>query len=307
MHNSIGQHEVQLCEVTGMKKPWKHEFIDVEGLRMHYVTQGTGKLLLLLHGFPDFWYVWRFQIPELANHFRVVAPDLRGYNKTDKPSGVENYSLNIIAGDVLGLIKALGETKAMIVGHDWGGVVAWSLAALNPEHTEKLVILNAPHPNAYTSRAKLSLRQLQKSWYVFFFQTPKIPEEVLSRDDYSFLKNMVKLSFVEKKALTNEDLRLYAKAWSQPGALTAMINYYRANLKPSILFSERKIAFPKITSPTFVIWGEQDVALSRSLIEDTEEFIAASYSIKYIPNCGHWVQLEKPRLVNECVYKFLEN
>jgi pimeloyl-ACP methyl ester carboxylesterase len=274
---------------------------------MHYVTQGTGKLVLLLHGFPDFWYVWRYQIPELAKHFRVVAPDLRGYNKTDKPSGVENYRLNLLAGDVLGLINALGEKRAMIVGHDWGGVIAWSFAAFNPDQIEKMVILNAPHPNAYTSRAKLSLRQLQKSWYIFFFQATNIPEKVLSRNDYYFLKKMMIQSFMNKEALTNEDLKLSSEAWSQPGALTAMMNYYRANMNPSILFSERNIAFPKITTPTFVIWGEEDVALSKSLIENTGKFIGAPYSIKYIPDCGHWVQLEQPILVNEYLSKFLTN
>jgi len=289
-----------------MKETWKHEFAKVNGIRMHYVTQGEGKLLFLLHGFPDFWYVWRFQIPELATHFRVVAPDLRGYNKTDKPSGVENYRLNLLAGDILGLIDALGETRAMIVGHDWGGVVAWSFAAFNPDHTEKLVILNAPHPNAYTSRAKLSLRQLQKSWYVFFFQTPDVPEKVLSRNDYSFLKNMVKLSFVKKEALADEDLRLCAKTWSQPGALTAMMNYYRANMNPSILFSQKTITFPKIAAPTLVIWGEQDAALSKDLIANTNEFVKSSYFIKYLPNCGHWVQLEEPKLVNKYILEFLE-
>jgi len=290
-----------------MKESWKHEFANIDGLRMHYVTQGKGKLVLLLHGFPDFWYVWRFQIPELARHFRVVAPDLRGYNETDKPKGVENYRLNLLAGDILGLVSALGETEAMIVGHDWGGVVAWFFAAFNPKHTKRLVILNAPHPNAYTSRTKLSFRQLQKSWYVFFFQTSDVPEEVLSRNEYFFLKNMVKLSFVKKEALTDEDLRLYAKAWSQPGALTAMMNYYRANMNPSIMFSERKIVFPKITSPTFVIWGEQDVALSKILIENTEKFVDAPFSIKYISNCGHWVQLEQPNIVNKYIDKFLRN
>lgn len=303
----MGEQEVKLEEVIGMNESWKHEFVNIDGLRMHYVTQGTGKLVLLLHGFPDFWYVWRYQIPELAKHFRVVAPDLRGYNKTDKPSGVENYRLHLLAGDILGLIKALGETRAIIIGHDWGGVVAWSFAAFNPEHTEKLVILNAPHPNAYTSRAKRSFRQLQKSWYIFFFQLPDVPEKVLSRNDYFFLKSMVKLSFVKKEALTDEDLRLCAEAWSQPGALTAMVNYYRANMNPSILFSERTIAFPKITSPTLIVWGEQDVALSRSLIENTEEFVDASYSMKYVPNCGHWVQLEQPKLVNKYIDDFLKS
>lgn len=289
-----------------MKESWRHDFVNVDGLRMHYVTQGTGKLALLLHGFPDFWYVWRFQIPELAKHFRVVAPDLRGYNQTDKPMGVENYRLNSLAGDVLGLIKALNETRAIIIGHDWGGVIAWSFAAFNPEYTEKLVVLNAPHPNAYTNRTKHSFRQLQKSWYVFFFQIPSVPEEVLSRNDYSFLKSMVKLSFMNKEVLTDEDLKFYVEAWSHPGALTAMMNYYRMNMNPSILFSERTITFPKITMPTLVIWGEQDVALSKNLIENMEEFVDAPYSIEYIPNCGHWVQLEQPTLVNKIIDEFLE-
>jgi len=279
--------------------------LNANGLRMHYVAQGQGELVVLLHGFPDFWYVWRFQIPELAKHFRVVAPDLRGYNKTDKPEGVENYRLNLLAEDVLALINTLGETKATIIGHDWGGAVAWAFAAFNPEATEKLIVLNAPHPNAYTSRAKLSLRQLQKSWYVFFFQLPDVPEKVLSRNDYSFLSTMVKLSFVKKDVLTDEDLRLYKEAWSQPGALTAMLNYYRANMNPSILFSERTISFPKITSPTHVVWGEKDVALSKSLIENTEEFLDAPYSIKYIADCGHWALLEQPKLVSEYIHEFL--
>jgi len=272
---------------------------------MHYVTQGKGKLLLLLHGFPDFWYVWRFQISALAKHFRVVAPDLRGYNETDKPKSVDKYRLNFLAEDVLGLMNALGEKEAMIVGHNWGGAIAWSLAAYYPEATEKLVILNAPHPNAYTTRTCGLWRQLQKSWYVFFFQTPDIPEEVLSRNDYSFLKNMLLSSLVKKEVLTNEDISAYVNAWSKPGALTAAINYYRANMNPAILFSERSIAFPKIKSPTLVVWGEQDVALSKDLIIDTDEFVDAPYSIKYFPSCGHWVQLEEPELVNKYLLEFL--
>ncbi len=273
---------------------------------MHYVTQGEGKLLLLLHGFPDFWYVWRYQISKLANHFRVVVPDLRGCNETDKPKGVDKYRLNLLAGDILGLIHSLDEKRATIVGHDWGGVVAWSLAAFNPKIAEKIVILNAPHPNAYTTRTKGLLRQLQKSWYVFFFQTPEIPEEVLSRNDYFFLKEMLRSSFVRKDALTEADLKVYAEAWSKPGALTASINYYRANMNPAILFSERAIAFPKIKSPTLVIWGEKDASLSKGLIAGTDEFVDAPCSIEFLPNCGHWMQLEEPEVVNKYILEFLK-
>ncbi len=290
-----------------MKEPWKHGFVETDEIRMHYVTQGEGKLLLLLHGFPDFWYVWRFQIPELAKHFRVVAPDLRGYNETDKPEGVDKYRLNVLAGDIMGLIRALGEKRATIIGHNWGGAVAWSFAAFSPEATERLVILNAPHPNAYTTKTKSSLRQLQKSWYVFFFQTPDIPEEVLSRNNYFFLKEMLRRSCVKKDIFTDEEFEVYTEAWSKPGAMTGAINYYRANMNPAILFSDRTITFPKIKSPTLVIWGEQDAALSKDLTVGMDEFVDAPYSIKYIPNCGHWVQLEKPALVNKHILEFLKD
>ncbi|MEM3442353.1 MAG: alpha/beta hydrolase [Candidatus Bathyarchaeia archaeon] len=288
-----------------MKEAWKHDFVKVNGIRMHYVTQGSGKLLLLLHGFPDFWYVWRFQIPVLAKHFRVVAPDLRGYNETDKPEGVDAYRLHFLVGDVLGLIYALDETRAVVVGHDWGGVVAWSLAAFNQRAVEKLVILNAPNPSAYATRIKNLFRQLQKSWYVFFFQIADIPEEVLSRNEYSFLKNMLLQSFAKKDVLSEEDLRAYVEAWSKPGALTAALNYYRANMNPSILFSEKTVSFPKIKSPTLVIWGERDVALSKDLIVNTEEFVDAPYSIRYVHECGHWVQLEDPEFINKSIIEFV--
>lgn len=288
-----------------MKDELKHGFANVNGIRMHYVTQGKGKLLLLLHGFPDFWRVWKFQISELAKHFRVVAPDLRGYNETDKPEGVEKYSLNFLVKDIRELITALGEKHAILVGHDWGGIIAWSLAAFNPETIEKLVILNAPHPQVYMTKTQDSFRQLQKSWYIFFFQTPDIPEQVLSRKNYAFLRNMIQLSFTKKGILSEEDWKAYAEAWSKPGGLKAAINYYRANSNPSILFSEKPIVFPKIKSPTLVIWGEQDKALSKDLIVNTEKLVDASYSIKYLPNSGHWVQLEEPELVNQRIMEFL--
>lgn len=287
-----------------MNETWKHNHATVNGIRMHYVTQGEGKLLLLLHGFPDFWYLWRHQIPILGKHFQVVAPDLRGYNETEKPRSIEQYRLSIIATDIVDLIRVLGKEEAIIVGHDWGGVTAWFLAAIHPQTCEKLVILNAPHPNAYTSKAKHSLRQLQKSWYVFFFQTPNIPEEVLSRENFSFLKKMLLESFSKKDVLTDEDLRAYERAWAIPGAMRAALNYYRANLNPSILFAEEARPFPKVKSPTLVIWGEKDVALSKDLIIDTEKFVDAPCIKKYLPNCGHWALLERPKLVSKMIGDF---
>ncbi len=290
-----------------MKESWKHAFADAGEIRMHYVTQGKGRLLLLLHGFPDFWYVWRFQISALAEHFRVVAPDLRGYNETEKPKGVDKYRLNLLAEDVLELIHALDEEEAMVAGHDWGGAVAWSLAAFHPEAVEKLVILNAPHPNAYIKRTRGLWIQLQKSWYVFFFQTPDVPEEVLSRNNFVFLKSMLRDSSVKKGVFTDDDFDEYVNAWSKPGALTAAMNYYRATMNSAILFSEKAVAFPKIKSPTLVFWGEQDVALSKDLIINSDEFVDAPYSIRYFPSCGHWVHLEEPELVNKHMLEFLRS
>jgi pimeloyl-ACP methyl ester carboxylesterase len=288
-----------------MKGSVEHHFVKVDGIRMHYVSKGKGRLLLLLHGFPDFWYVWRVQIPTLAKHYHVVAPDLRGYNETDKPAGVDSYRLNLLAGDVLGLIHALGEERAFVAGHDWGGAIAWSLASFNPEAVEKLVVLNAPHPNAYTMKTSGSFRQLQKSWYVFFFQMREIPEEVLSHNDYFFLKSMLTRSFSKKGVLKEGELQEYVKAWSKPGALTAALNYYRANMSPHTLFLRKTPAFPKVKSPTLGLWGEQDAALSAELFADSREFVDAQYGVRRFPEAGHWVQLEEPNLVNRHIRDFL--
>jgi pimeloyl-ACP methyl ester carboxylesterase len=289
-----------------MRGSIEHHFARVNGIRMHYVSQGHGKLLLLLHGFPDFWYVWRLQTPALAKNFRVVAPDLRGYNDTDKPIGVDNYRLHLLAGDVRGLIHALGEEQAFVVAHDWGGAVAWTLASFSPDAVGKLVVLNAPHPQAYTTKTSGSFKQLQKSWYVFFFQAPDIPEEVLRHNDFFFLKSMLTRSFSKKGVLKEEELQEYVAAWSKPGALTAMLNYYRANMSPHTLFLRRTPRFPKVSSPTLSLWGEKDVALSADLFADSREFVDAQYGVRRFPESGHWVQLEQPNLVNHHILDFLK-
>jgi len=277
-------------------------------------VSGSGELVLLLHGFPEFWYSWRHQIPILSKNFKVVAPDMRGYNESDKPQGVASYSTSLLVQDMRNLIHAFGKSKATVVGHDWGGAVAWNLAMMAPECVEKLVILNCPHPlaliQAYQS---MNFRQLQRSWYVFFFQQTEAPEQVLSRNNFEFLTAMLLGSAVNKKAFGPEDVKKFVEAWSMPGALTASINYYRANMNPAQVMMMPRVEqatiskrFPRVKCPTLVIWGENDAALDKSLTLGIEKYVEGAFEIKYIQNCGHWVQQEAPDKVNEYLLDFLQ-
>lgn len=290
-----------------MSETWEHKFVETNGVRLHCVVQGRGKLMIMLHGFPEFWYSWRHQIPVMAEYFKVVAPDMRGYNESEKPEGVDKYRINLLVEDIMGLIKAFGEEKTIIVGHDWGAIVAWSFAMTHPEAAERLIIMNAPHPAVWQEKAKYSGRQLQKSWYVFFFQKEKVPESYFSRNNYIALKLMLSNSTFKKGVFSEEDLEKFMEAWSKPGALTASINYYRANIRPEIFMEEIPLKFPKITSPTLVIWGEEDVALTLEVSKGAEKYVDTSYTIRYIPKCGHWVQNEEPKVVNNYILEFLRD
>jgi epoxide hydrolase 4 len=265
---------------------------------MHYVTQGTGPLIVLLHGFPEFWYSWRHQIPFLAEHgYTVVAPDLRGYNDTDKPR--TGYNVSTLLRDIVGLIKGLGQEKAIIIGHDWGGVLAWSFALRYPQMTERLVVLNAPHPQAFMRELR-TLQQLRKSWYMFFFQIPWLPEFLLGRQHAALIGTMLYESAVQKSAFPPEALARYRDAMSRPGALRASINYYRA------LFRSRSSipATTTISAPTLLIWGDQDIALGIALTRRLEEWVP-DLRVTHLPDSGHWVQQEKPEIVNALLLKFL--
>ena len=295
-----------------MYNNWKNNYINVGSVDLHYVENGTGDLVILLHGFPDFWYSWRYQIPALSESFRVVAPDLRGYNKSSKPEGVENYSTSHLVDDICHLIDALGESKAIIIGHDWGGAVAWSLTMTAPEKVSKLIIINCPHPaSLLESFWSMRFQQLQKSWYVFFFQLPRLPEEILSQNNFKFLQRMVFGSINKKEAFSDEDMLFYVEAWSQPGALESSINYYRANWNIAQILSIKKEfqgaflkRFPKIIRPTLVIWGEKDVALDISLTYDLEGYFESNFKLVYHPESGHWVHLEAPHFVNNAILSF---
>ncbi len=279
---------------------WQHRDIITNGIRMHYVTQGEGPLVVLLHGFPEFWYSWRYQIPFLARHgYMVVAPDLRGYNETDKPS--KGYNVSTLLRDIVGLIKGLERDKAIIVGHDWGGALAWAFAARYPQMTERLIVLNAPHPAAF-ARELRTWRQLRKSWYMFFFQLPWLPEYVLGRNHAAVIGRMLYASAVQKSAFPPDVIERYRDAMSKPGALTASINYYRALFRR--MRSLRAGAGAIIDVPALLIWGKQDIALGIELTHGLEQWVP-NIQIKRIPDSGHWVQQEKPDEVNTLMLEFL--
>lgn len=210
---------------------FQHREARLDGIRLHWVEAGRGPLVVLLHGFPEFWYSWRVQISALADAgFRVVAPDQRGYNRSEKPRELRAYRMDALAGDVVALIRHLGEERAVVAGHDWGGAVAWHLARRRPEVLDRLVILNAPHPAAYR-RALRTSDQLLRSWYIFFFQLPWLPELAIRAFDYRVLERVLRRDPVRPDAFTDADVARYKEALSRPGALRGALSWYRANFR----------------------------------------------------------------------------
>lgn len=287
--------------LTTIEETWRHQSIVTNGIRMHYVMQGEGPMIVLLHGFPEFWYSWRYQIPFLAEHgYTVVAPDLRGYNETDKPR--KGYDIPTLLLDITGLIKGLGQQRAIIAGHDWGGVLAWAFAMSYPAMTECLIIMNAPHPAAMM-REMRTLKQLRKSWYVFAFQIPWLPEYLLGRNNAHEIGRMLRGAALQKSAFPPEVTAKYQKAMSKPGAIHAAISYYRQlflRLPRSLKTYEAQIQ-----APTLLIWGEQDIALGIELTTGLERWVN-DLQIKRIADSGHWVQQEQPEVVNQFMLDFLQ-
>src|SRR3954454_3449535 len=267
--------------------------VAVNGIELHAVAAGPadGKLAILLHGFPEFSYGWRHQIPALAAAgLRIVAPDQRGYNRSDKPAGISAYKLDTLADDVLGLADALGRHHFAVVGHDWGGVVAWLLATRNPERIARAAILNAPHPATLWSYARSHPSQALKSWYVGLFRLPVIPEQALRAGGFWGLRRALRTS--RPGTFTGEDLRRYGEAWAQPGALTAMLNWYRA-----LRLSASSTPAARIRVPVRVIWGERDAFLGSGLAE-AGAALCDDAEVIHLPDASHWLQHEEPDRVN---------
>ncbi|MGF1513966.1 MAG: alpha/beta fold hydrolase [Elainellaceae cyanobacterium] len=288
----------------GTPAPWQHIFVQTNRIRLHCVTQGEGDLVVLLHGFPEFWYSWRHQIPALARHFRVVVPDLRGYNDSDKPK--TGYDLDTLAADIRGLVQSLGYSKAHIVGHDWGGAIAWHIAQQFPQMLHRLAILNAPPPRAFVQALTQNMDQLRRSWYVLAFQIPALPERLIHMNLAAFVKSVFQDQAIRKGAFTRKDTEIYQAALEKPGVLSAAISYYRQMLNPQTWLRQWRGSTP-IMAPTLVLWGEDDHFLSRQLTENLEELVAAPFRLKLIPQCGHWVQQEVPQTVNRELLAFLRS
>lgn len=282
---------------------WQHRDIITNGIRMHYVTQGSGPPIVLLHGFPEFWYSWRYQIPFLAEHgFTVVAPDLRGYNDTDKPR--RGYDVATLLRDIEGLIKELGYEKAIIAGHDWGGALAWAFAIYYPHMISRLIVMNAPHPQAMLRELR-TLKQLRKSWYIFAFQIPWLPEALLLRNHAGEIGRMLKGAALQKAAFPPEVTAIYQEAMSKPGAMSAGLNYYRQLLRrPPVSVTRASGGTARISAPTLLIWGEQDIALGIELTYGLEQWVD-HIEVKRLPDSGHWVQQEQPDEVNQLMLDFL--
>lgn len=289
--------------MTVSDSDWQHQFISTNKIRLHCVTQGEGDLVILLHGFPEFWYSWRYQIPALARHFKVVVPDLRGYNDSDKPE--HGYDIDTLASDIIGLIKNLGYRRAHIVGHDWGGVIAWHLAQKFPEYLNRLVVLNAPPPQHFFQELLGNLDQLRRSWYILAFQIPGLPEWLIQQNLSGLLEEWFQKQAIRKGAFSSETLRIYQKALEKAGTLTAALNHYRQFISPQTWWrSWQRLSLP-VTVPTLVLWGQEDAILSPALTEGLERVIQAPWRLKLIPECGHWIQQEVPATVNRELLAFL--
>lgn len=277
---------------------WTHHEATVGDVRLHWVEVGDGPLVVLLHGFPDHWYAWRDQIPALAAAgFRVVAPDMRGYGRSGKPRGISAYRVEHLTADVAGLIRHLGADRASVVGHDWGGVVGWYLPMFHPEVVERLAIVNAPHPVAF-GRELRTADQLRRSWYAFAFQLPFIPEAVLRANDFRRVERVLRNEPVRRDAFSDEDICRYKVELARPGALTAMVNYYRAS------FQRRPPSPRRITVPTLLAWGEQDPHLSTRLTEGLDSWVP-NLRVERIPEASHWVMADVPERLNQLLIGFL--
>ncbi len=278
------------ASAAGIDAKVKDGYADSNGVKIHYATVGSGPLIVMIHGFPDFWYTWRDQMEALSDRYQCVAIDQRGYNLSDKPKGVENYAMKLLVGDVAAVIKSLGRDKAVIVGHDWGGMVAWSFAMANPQMTDKLIILNLPHPRGLSRELAHNAQQQKNSQYARNFQQPDAASKVTA----------------EGLAARFRDPDLHAKylAAFQHSDIEAMLNYYKANY-PREPYAEDTSPVVKVQAPVLEFHGLKDTALLPGALNDTWEWVDKDFTLVTVPNAGHWVQQDASELVSRTMKTWL--
>ncbi len=264
-------------------------FVDSTGVKIHYVTNGKGPLVVFLHGFPDYWYTWRAQMPELAKHFQVVAIDLRGYNQSDQPKGVENYAMGKLVGDVDAVIKHFKQSKAIVVGHDWGGAIAWSYAMAQPDKTDRLVILNLPHPKAMQRELATNPQQQKNSEYARMFQADDAAAKVTPEILALWVKDP-------------EERKQYVEALKR-SSMEGMLNYYKANF-PRPPYKDEK-TYPPVKCSVLMFHGLDDPYLLPGALNDTWKWVERDLTIVTIPKAGHWVHRDTPDLVTKRMVRWL--
>jgi pimeloyl-ACP methyl ester carboxylesterase len=278
-------------------------FFENSGVKLHAVAAGPrdGPVILLLHGFPEFWYGWRKQIEPLANAgFRVIVPDQRGYNLSSKPSAATSYALTELVSDVITIADQLGQQRIFLAGHDWGAAVAWSTALLHPQRIAKLAVLNVPHPSVMRRFLASHARQTLRSWYMFFFQLPWLPEAAFSAFDFRMGTGSL-LRSSRPGTFSPEDLARYREAWSQPGALTSMINWYRALFHHRTKFPDRTVHVP-----TRILWGERDAFLLTEMAHESLRYCTSAELFTFA-GASHWLQHEEPGRVSEILVEFFRS
>lgn len=290
----------------------RHDFAEVNGVQLHCASAGAGRLILFLHGFPEFWYAWKDQLVDLGRDFLAVAPDMRGYNLSSKPPEVEKYGVQYLVEDICALIRHLGAQRCCLAGHDWGGVVAWAVAMAAPAVVEKLVIVNAPHPAVFERELRSNPAQQSASQYMLTLRTPQA-EALISADGFARFQEGILGEGLRQGYFTEADRQAYLEAWSQPGAVTGGLNYYRAakigprtgpdDASPRLAGEFGSL---EVKAPTLVIWGEKDPYLLGGNLDGLEEYVY-NLRIERLPDAGHWVVHQKSGTVNSLLREFLSS
>jgi pimeloyl-ACP methyl ester carboxylesterase len=291
-------------EISGVRSPLEFRIFHVNDIALHVALAGpaNGKPLIFLHGFPEFWFGWRRQIDHFVSlGYQVIIPDQRGYNSSEKPRGIASYSIDLLAKDIVGILDQVASSRAFVVGHDWGAVVAWYLAARYAGRVSRTAMLSVPHPRIFTNNLIRNPVQLWKSWYMFFFQLPWLPEFTLRRRDWALLVRALRTTS-SSAVFSDSDLEHYKQAWTKKGALTAMLNWYRAALlRPSKLTLDPQAS--RVRVPALLIWGKHDQFGCEAMARESLQYCDDGH-LEMFEGATHWIQHEEPSRVNNLLSEF---